>query len=303
MIDFDKVKDYRVLVIGDAIMDEYRYVRVVGKAVKEPVLSVMLEKTEIFRGGVWAAAQHVLGFCAFVDIMTGPQVMWNKRQIDNVYLRKLNVEHERRNNERSSQDYDIRDYDLVIVTDFGHGTLTKELIERVSKEARFLAVNAQTNATNYGFNLITKYPRADFVVLDELEARLAAHDDKSPLEDVILALGFRNIIVTMGKNGAIGFDGAFERKGAMTDKIVDTLGAGDAFLCVSAPFAAAGASMKDLIRIGNAAGAIKVGIVGHRFAVDKKQLAETLAAAQMAHGDGSCFYGEAGYEPWGPAHG
>lgn len=276
MIDLERVKDFKVLLVGDAIMDVYRYVRVVGKAVKEAALSTMFEKEEIFRGGVWAASLHTLGFCSHVDVMTGNSVMWNRRQVDAVYLRKLIVEHEVRADTTIAQDYDIRSYDLVIVTDFGHGTMTKELIERVTREARYLAVNTQTNATNYGFNLITKYPRADFVVVDELEARLAAHDDKSNVEDVILSLGFRNIIVTLGKNGAVGFDGAFERQKALTDKVVDTMGAGDAFLCVAAPFAAAGACMKDLIRIGNAAGAIKVGIVGHRNGVDKDALRNYL---------------------------
>ena len=275
MIDFDKIKDYRVLLAGDGIMDEYRYVRVVGKAVKEAALSSVFESREVFHGGVWAAAEHARGFCAHVDVLTGPRVMWNRRQVDTVYLRKLNVEHELQPGDEP-KDYDIRSYDLVIVTDFGHGTMTPELIARVSKEARYLAVNAQTNGTNYGFNLITKYRRADFAVVDELEARLAAHDDRSPIEDVILRLGFRNIIVTMGKNGAVGFDGAFERQGAVADKIVDTMGCGDAVLAVSSPFAAAGVPMRELIRIGNAAGAVKAGIVGHRGSVDRERLQRYL---------------------------
>lgn len=275
-MDLDRVKDYRVLLVGDAIMDEYRYVRVVGKAVKEAALSTVFESSEVFKGGVWAAAKHTEGFVSHVDILAGPRVMWNRRQVDTVYLRKLIVEHDLRDNWTAPKSFDIRSYDVVIVTDFGHGTMTKELIERVTREARFLAVNTQTNATNYGFNLITKYPRADFVVIDELEARLAAHDNTSEIEDVILHLGIRNIIVTMGKNGAVGFDGAFERMNAHTDKVVDTMGAGDAFLCVSAPYAAAGLCMKDLIRIGNAAGAIKVGIVGHRGSVDRPSLEKYL---------------------------
>ena len=109
-----------------------------------------------------------------------------------------------------------------------------------------------------------------------MEARLAAHDRESPIEDVILALGFKNIIVTMGINGATGFDGVFERSKALTNTVVDTMGAGDAFLCVAAPFAAAGASMRDVLKIGNAAGAAKVGIIGHRSSVGKEQLMEYL---------------------------
>lgn len=275
MIDLGSVKDFRVLVVGDSIVDVYQYVKTIGKAMKEIVLSSIVGKREEFEGGVWAAARHVRSFCAHVDVMHNGNVMRNTRLVEETYLRKLHVLHELIKG-TASEDFDVLSYNLVIVIDFGHGTLTAELIDRLSKKSRFLAVNAQTNATNHGFNLITKYPRADFMVVDELEARLAAHDRDSPIEDVILKLGYRNIIVTMGANGAIGFDGAFERQNANTDKVVDTMGAGDAFLCVTAPFAAAGASMKDLIRLGNAAGAIKVGIVGHREAVTKEAVREYL---------------------------
>jgi len=276
MIDLDKVKDFKVLFIGDRIVDEYIYVRVIGKAVKEAALSSVFVKREFFYGGVWAAKNHLLSFCKQVDYLGGENDMVNTRLIDEVYLRKLFVTHQLRPTNERINPVDIPSYDLVVVTDFGHGTMTKELIERVCKEARYLCVNAQTNAVNYGFNMITKYPRADLVVLDELEARLATHDDKSPLEDVILELGFKKIIVTRGTKGAIGFDGAFERAPAMTDNVIDTMGAGDAFLSVVSPFAAAGFSMKDLLRIGNAAGAIKVRIVGHSGSVTKPVLFDTL---------------------------
>ena len=277
MNSFDKIKDFRVLFIGDGIIDEYHYVNPRGKSTKTNTLSVEYNKRkEVFRGGVWAAADHLRQICAQVDVMNGAKAMKNIYYVEEVYSTKLLNVHQPHDLMEPPRDFDIRDYDLVVVTDFGHGMMTKELIERVSKEARFLAVNAQTNSMNYGFNLITKYRRADFVVIDELEARLAAHEKDAPLEDVILALGYRNIVVTMGANGAIGFDGAFERQKAITNHIVDTLGAGDAFLAVTAPFAAAGLSMKDLVRIGNAAGAVKVGIVGHRASVTKEALEAAL---------------------------
>jgi len=276
MLDLNRIKDFKVLMVGDAIMDEYIYVRTIGKAVKESALSCSFVKKESFFGGVWAAANHVRNFCAQVDVRCGPQTMWNSRIVEEVYLRKLIVTHELKDNLERQDPFDARLYDLVIVCDFGHGTMTKELIAKLSKEARYLAVNTQTNATNYGFNLITKYPRTDFVVLDELEARLAARDRDSPIEDVILELGCKNIIVTRGANGAIGFDGAFERQKAVAENVRDTMGAGDAFLAIASPFAAAGCSMKELIQIGNAAGAAKVGIIGHRASVDKEALRRYL---------------------------
>ena len=39
MIDLDKVKDFKVLFVGDAITDEYIYVKTIGKAIKENALS------------------------------------------------------------------------------------------------------------------------------------------------------------------------------------------------------------------------------------------------------------------------
>ena len=268
----DRVKDFKVLLVGDGIIDEYVYVKPLGKSIKDVAISARFEKREAFQGGVWAAAKHASNFCS-VDILAGRQVMRNTRYIEEAYVRKMFTLHQLEDREvHEDEGHRIRDYDCVIVTDFGHGTMTKEMIQRVSKEARFLAVNAQTNTTNYGFNLITKYPRADLVVVDELEARLAAHDRESDIEDVILALGFKNIIVTMGYNGAVGFDGAFHRVKGTTKDAVDTMGAGDAFLAVAAPFAAARFSMRDVVRIGNAAGAAKIGIVGHRSSVTREAL-------------------------------
>lgn len=263
--------DYKVLVVGDGIIDAYFYVRPLGKSIKENVLSTLYEGEESFKGGVWAGAAHTRNFCSQVDVMTGDSIMTNWRFVDKTYMHKLFTVHEKKKGEHYNK-IDISSYDLVIVTDFGHGCVTQELIKKLTVEAKYLAVNAQTNSTNFGFNLITKYPRADFVVIDELEARLAAHDRDSEIEDVILKLGFEKIIVTLGKNGAKGYDGNFHGCPSMTDHVLDTMGAGDAFLCVTAPFAKAGFSMPDLLRIGNAAGAVKVGIVGHKSSVTKEAL-------------------------------
>ena len=273
-MNLEAVKDYKVLVIGDAIYDKYVFVSALGKSIKESVLSVSFSRAEEYKGGVWAAAEHLKTLCN-VSVWHGDKTTTNTRYIEEVYNRKLFTLHESR--QESSSPYSgelpfIKDYDIVIVVDFGHGTMTKEMIDRVTNEARFLAVNTQTNSQNFGFNLITKYPRADYVVVDELEARPAAHDKDSLIEDVILKLGYKRIAVTLGAHGAIGFDGEFHREKAFNDRVVDTMGAGDAFLCVSAPFVKARFSIKDIVHIGNAAGAIKMGKLGHRGSVTKAEL-------------------------------
>lgn len=275
-MNFGVVENYKVLLVGDGIIDEYIYVTPIGKSIKENIISTSYVGSETFRGGVWAGANHIKDFCKVVDVMTGPTIMTNRRFVDKTYNHKLFTVHEKKNGAQWD-DFDIPSYDLVIVTDFGHGAITPELIERLNRESKYLAVNAQTNSTNFGFNLITKFSRADFVVIDELEARLAAHDRDSDIQSVISGLGFDHIIVTLGKNGAVGYDGEFHYAEAMTRTALDTIGAGDAFLCVTAPFAKSGMPMDDLLRIGNAAGAIKCGIIGHQSSVTRKGMEECLA--------------------------
>ena len=274
-MNLEAIRNFKVLVVGDAIEDRYLFVTTLGKSIKEPVISVRQESEEIYKGGVWAGASHLTGFCAQVDIWHNGTIMTNTRYVDSIYNRKLFTVHSS-HFEQPEPLLDVGGYDLVIVCDFGHGAMTPDLIERLTREARFLAVNTQTNSQNFGFNLITKYPRADYVVLDELEARLAAHDNHSPIEDVILKLGFKKIVVTMGAHGAVGFDREFYREKAQTEKIVDTMGAGDAFLCVSSLFACARFGIEDVVHIGNIAGAIKVGMLGHRGHVTKSELEKRL---------------------------
>jgi sugar/nucleoside kinase (ribokinase family) len=56
------------------------------------------------------------------------------------------------------------------------------------------------------------------------------------------------------------------------------MGAGDAFLAVTSPLVAAGGDMDLVGFVGNAVGAMKVGIVGHRQSVEKIPLLKYLTA-------------------------
>jgi bifunctional ADP-heptose synthase (sugar kinase/adenylyltransferase) len=266
----ESVSKFKVLFVGHQIIDEYHYVSSLGKSPKEHLISVRFNDKEVFDGGVVAAANHARNFCGAVHVrLVGPGVR-KVRYVDPTYTRKLFEVHFDGKTEMPTPHYDS-DYDAVVVTDFGHGK-----IPPISGD--FIAVNAQTNSANIGFNLITKYASADYIVIDEPEARLAAADRDGPIEDVILKLAIgrcNKFVVTHGSKGAIGYDGGFHRMHAYTDRVIDTMGAGDAFFAVTAPMAKHG-SMKDIIAIGNAAGAIKTQIVGHRESVTKEKLVSFL---------------------------
>lgn len=271
----DSVKDFKVVFVGDKIVDEYHYVTPLGKAAKEHLIPVRFQNKESFLGGTDAAAKHAATFCGKVDIYSIGPVVRKVRFVDANYLRKMfQVDYYDGKGGRPWNRFD--DYDCVAVTDFGHGEIKDA---KVFRDAPFLAVSAQTNASNIGFNLITKYPAADYIVIDEPEARLAAVDQDGHIEDVIekLARGrCDKFIVTHGLHGAYGYDhGRFHHCKAFAERAIDTMGAGDAFFAVTAPMSKTG-SIEDLLLIGNAAATLKCNIIGHRASVTKEALVDFL---------------------------
>ena len=170
-------------------------------------------------------------------------------------------------------------YDVVIAADFGHGLIAHSSIDALTTNSRFLAVNTQSNSANLGYNLITKYRRADYVCIDAPEARLAVSDRLSNVGDIARRLAedhvdCSKIIITQGKHGCVTFEtgGIVHTIPAFAKNVVDTVGAGDAFLAVTAPLVAAGAPMSSVGFIGNVVGALKVEIVGHRRSIEKASL-------------------------------
>lgn len=274
----DSIKDNRVLFVGDTIIDEYNYVVPLGKSPKENLVPVKYLTKEVFPGGVQAAANHARSFVAAVGVVTGGWVVRKVRMVDQTYLRKL-FEIQYYEEQLPPIEKKIGVWHTQVVADFGHGAVDHITTEYFGRERPFFAVTVQTNAANVGFNLITKCPYADYIVIDEPEARLAAADRTSPIEAIIEKLAkdrCHKFIVTQGTNGATGFDGQhFYHEPALTQTVVDTMGAGDAFFAVTALMAHCG-SIQDLLLIGNAAGALKCGIVGHRASVTKTVLMDYL---------------------------
>jgi sugar/nucleoside kinase (ribokinase family) len=63
---------------------------------------------------------------------------------------------------------------------------------------------------------------------------------------------------------------------AFAKNVIDTVGAGDAFLSVTSPLVAAGGPMHQIGFIGNVVGALKVEIVGHRRFIEKPDLIKAI---------------------------
>ena len=274
----ESVKDYRVLFVGDSIQDEYHYVTPLGKSAKEYLIPVRYIEHEVFDGGVLAAAKHLKSFCKSVDVCSPTKPVRKVRMVERIENKEIRKLFEVHYDGTSLANSTFEDgYDVVVVTDFGHGAIDGDIISRLCKFP-FVAVSAQTNSSNIGFNLITKYPRADYIVIDEPEARLAATSKNGYIRNVmdILSRGRCNkFVVTHGRHGAYGYqDGFFTQKPSFTEHALDTMGAGDAFFSITAPMAKTG-DIEELLLSGNAAGALKCQLIGNQ-PVTKDKLIEFL---------------------------
>lgn len=309
-----------VLVVGDAIIDQYHYSSPLGQTGKGNILAVRYDSEEQFAGGAVAVANHVAGFARNVTLMTGlgtidsheqfirEKLLGNvepvffhfrdaptvtKRRFVDADLSKLFevyffredpilVETEAR--ACSWLDQHIGRYDAVIVPDFGNGFITAGMISVFAKKSRFLAVNTQINSGNRGYHVIHRYPRADFVSLNEPELRMAAHNRHAPLEAVAEALGERvqvmQLAVTRGTKGVMMFDREkkiFHKVPALSTRVVDRIGAGDAFLSLAGLCAAKGLGGEVAAFVGSVAAALDVQIVCNREPVSPVGLRKYIA--------------------------
>lgn len=301
------LKKLKVLIIGDAIIDQYHYCLPLGKSSKEHLVVNKYLSEESFAGGSLATANNTASLCDNVDLLTvlgkkntfqgfieahlssnikplyfyraDSDTIIKRRFVSNDMNRKLfeicymkddyltGLEEERILRHINKT---IKNYDLVIISDFGHSLLTKRLIKTVCSKAKILALNVQSNSANLGFNLVTKYPHADFVCVDEMELRFATHDKFSDIKTLIKKvrseLGCEQIITTRGAFGSWSYskNDGFHETPAFSYHVVDKIGAGDAFFAFTAPCFAGGMSQDLISFIGNAVGSLAVQIVCNR---------------------------------------
>lgn len=166
-------------------------------------------------------------------------------------------------------------HDMVVLTDYGHGLLDQETMDLIQDEAPYLALNCQTNSANFGYNLITKYRRADTFCLDEGELSLAfsdRHGRREPLLGALRAhLSSDAGWLTLGAAGSVALaqDESLCRAPALTLHVKDTLGAGDAFFALASATARLGEPLEIGSLLGNIAGALAANVVGNTDTVKR----------------------------------
>jgi bifunctional ADP-heptose synthase (sugar kinase/adenylyltransferase) len=317
----DRVAALRVIVVGETIIDVYTQCEALGKASKDPVLCFSRGPSVSHAGGILAVAGHSAGLGATTTVITGinrshhedPELgLLCERGVD---LRAVDIDPlptirkerliDSRTGTRVLEIYDMddspllpaaeqdfsqairdaaTDADVVIVADYGHGLISDASIQILADLPLFLAVNTQVNAGNRGFNSVSRYPRADFVTLNGLEAGLEVRRRHVDLSTFIPAmqvrLGAAGILVTLGGSGLDLYsqDGSISHAPALAPFVTDRVGAGDAVLTITALLASVGAPPVLIGFLGNLVGAWAVSFLGNEQTLDRATLSKAILA-------------------------
>ncbi len=313
------IENKKVLIIGDAIIDQYDIVQALNKPIKESILATRYLNTDIYLGGVFAAAVNLSQFNNNVSICTvmgkdkdikkplekfkrkiKSKIFYEKnkvttrkrRFVENAYNKKISEVYFMDDNLLGSQNKkkiitylkkETRKFDTVILIDYGHGFIDKDIYNVLKQKAKFLAINCQTNSANLGFNLITKYPVSDFICIDEPELRLAASNNISEIQEIVKnqitkKIKCKNITITRGKNGSFSYlnNTVLNTPALISDKVIDTIGAGDVFLVITSLLYSTKSEQLVTNIIGNIAGALKVDILGHSKSISRSNFYAVL---------------------------
>jgi len=224
----EKLRGLKVLVVGEAILDEYVYCDALGKSAKEPILALQYQFKDVHAGGALAIANHAAEFAKSVKLLTylgaqngreefvrkslkpnvspsfihkpdSPTIV-KRRFVEKYLVTKLLEIYEMNDAPLtgpaeetfcSALEKALPEHDVVIAADFGHGLITPRVVDLLSRKAKFLAVNTQINAANIGFHTISKYPRADYVCIHEGEIRLDHRSREADIKTLIETLAAR----------------------------------------------------------------------------------------------------------------
>ena len=302
----------KIVVAGDYMLDRYHFCEALGIAGEAPVMSLRSLRRAEYDGGAGVVALHLasLGCEATLvtsmandDLATAATMRITAAGVDvrQVIGRKTTIVKDRylvdeakvfRIEEGAPAPLDSRaeaeyadalieasrNADAVIFTDFGYGTLTSGVMERVlpTLRERVRVLAADVSGTHGD---LLKFRGMDLICPTEREVRQAAGDFGSGLgaavARVLGKIDARQAIITLGKQGAVTFDWpSYETRvsgerlrseylPAFCKRGVDPLGCGDALLATATATLAAGGDLMAAALLGAHAASIEVQSLGN----------------------------------------
>ena len=318
--DIDKLKKLKVLILGEAIIDQYVFCEALGKSGKEPVLVLREHSMEQYAGGAVAIARHLSDFCGKVTLMTmigeqkkykdyiektlqdnvdvryvckdGAPTIVKRRYVDylskskNLGVYSINDAPLNDRNEKELNKYldDLLPrYDMVIVSDYGHGFISKNVAKKISSYSNFVSLNAQINAANIGYHMMNNYKGIDCVIINETELRHELRDRETDIDSLMIKLTkklkSKFLVVTQGSSGAKLYSndqGSFYECPAFASEVVDKIGSGDAMLALLSCALKVGLGSNLSLFLGSLAAAQSVESIGNSNPVSKTKLLKTF---------------------------
>lgn len=316
----DELSNIKVLVIGEIIIDQYYFCEALGKSGKEPVLVLRDLNMEQYPGGAAAVVRHLSGFCKSLTLLSmlgekrefksyiknslpknvhleliykknSPTIV-KKRYIEsnnktkimgvnNMNDELLEKKNEKEFNKKLSKL--IPKHDLVILTDYGHGLISKKSARKICKLSSFLALNAQVNSSNVGYHNMDKYKGTDCVVINETELRHEMRNKslstKLLMKKLARRLRTKNLVVTRGSIGSILFlpnSKKYFYSAAFASKVVDKIGAGDAMLGMLSLCLKKNFDKNFSLLVGSLAAAQSVETIGNSASIKKDQILKSI---------------------------
>ena len=304
-----KIKKVRAIVIGDSILDEYISCEAIGMSQEDPTIAVKPIDHQIYLGGAAIVAGHgaslganvkfisVAGkdkyakilkvklkklnmkYSIFDDISRPTCLKKRYRANDKTLLRVNNIQQNSISMEIQNKIFrtikkDIRNVDIIILSDFNYGCLPQTLVNKITKLAYENNINIVADSQSSSqIGDIARFKDMNLITPTEREARLSTKDNESGVVEISKKLNemtnSENIILKLGKEGLIIF--AYKDKKIHTDRIIamnqnpiDVAGAGDVLLIISSLVLCLGGSIWLSAYLGSIAASIQVGKLGNK---------------------------------------
>ena len=172
-------------------------------------------------------------------------------------------------------------YDLIIISDYGHGIFTDKVVKYISKINKYKSLNAQINSTNMGFHNIRRYKNIDNIVINATELRHEMRDREGDLKSLgkklMKHLKSKSITTTEGRAGALFMDNNnIFRCPAFGFSNVDKIGAGDTMLAVLSLCLYSKIDKKLSMLVASLAAAENIKNYGNSKTIDKNIILKTI---------------------------
>ena len=319
-IDISKFDRCNLLVVGDLMLDEYLWGEVDRISPEAPVQVVSIKNEDYAMGGAGNVVHNIVALGAKVTavgvIGTGRngEILLNKfkelgidttgiiqepgmptTQKTRVIASHQHVLRIDRETDKTISDStidkitrfiedNIAHVDVVLISDYGKGLITKRLLSGVISAAQ--NHKKVTIADPKGLDF-SKYSGVSLLTPNKKEAALASGieivDESTLLKagnKILQTVGLDKLLITCGKDGMVLFEQGQEPYRISTEarQVFDVSGAGDTVLAVLGLGLASGGSFRQAAALANVAAGIVVGKVG-TATVSRNELQSALEPA------------------------